>query len=226
MPINKERERFAQEKLPFEIVSRDVVQRIESPDALALWVYLLTLPPNWVPRREQLRERWGLGRGRYGKAMQELRELGLVWDAIVRDGQGRFIEKVMTVQAIMDEQRAHLCAGKPASRATHLDGETDHLKNKISIKEKDNTRALKNERAQQFKDWWSTYPKKMGKGRALKLFLKLSDSDLLDCLKDNAALRYKNRERQYIPQGDTYLSQRKWEDEQDQVTTGIGQRWI
>ena len=73
MPINKERERFTQEKLPFEIVSRDAVQRIKSPDALALWVYLLTLPPDWIPRREQLRERWELGKDRYAKAMQELR---------------------------------------------------------------------------------------------------------------------------------------------------------
>ena len=226
MPINKERERFAQEKLPFEIVSRDVVQRIKSPDALALWVYLLTLPPDWIPRREQLRERWELGKDRYAKAMQELRAMGLVWDAIVRDGQGRIIEKIMTVQAIMDDQRAHLCAGKPVSRTNPNEGESGHLKNKISIKEKDNKRAFTHERAQKFAQWWETYPKKMGKGRAWKLFLKLSDSDLLDCLKDNAALRYRDRERQYIPQGDTYLSQRKWEDEQDQPVNGVKQRWI
>ena len=137
MPINKERERFAKEKLPFEIVSRDVVQAVRSPDALGIWVYLLTLPENWVPRREQIREHFSLGKDRYGKAMKELRDLGLVWDAIVRDGQGRIIEKVMTVQAITDEQRPHLCAGKPVSRETRSEGESGHLKNKISIKEKD-----------------------------------------------------------------------------------------
>jgi hypothetical protein len=141
LPINKEKERFVQEKLPFEMVSRDVVHKIQLPEALAIWVYLITLPSNWVPRREQLRERFDLGRDRYGAAMKELRDLGLVWDAIVRDGQGKIVEKVMTVQALFDSQRESLVTGKPTSRVYQPDGQTDHLKNKRLLKEKDITKG-------------------------------------------------------------------------------------
>jgi hypothetical protein len=220
MPIDREKERFVQEKVPFEMVSREVIQTINLPEALAIWVYLQSLPPNWIPRREQIRERFNLGRDRYGVAMKELKDLGLVWDATVRDGQGRIIQKVMTVQALMDSQRAHLVTGKPTSRVSLYDGETDHLKNKRLLKEKDNKRAS------QFDAWWLTYPRKSGKKRARLLFGKLSQSDLDGCLADKASLRYEGRSKEHIPQADTYLSQHKWEDEQDHTPAQPKQRWL
>jgi len=212
MPINKEKERFVQEKLPFEMVSRDVVHSIQLPEALAIWVYLMTLPPNWVPRREQLRERFDLGRDRYGAAMKELRDLGLVWDAIIRDGQGKIIEKVMTVQALLDSQRPSLCAGKPTSRVNQPEGETDHLKNKILLKEKDN-----NIRSKQFDAWYSSYPKKQSKKAAMKAFMNLKPDALTACLADDLTARYKNTERKYIPLPSTYLNGERWDDEIDDV---------
>jgi len=210
LPINKEKERFVQEKLPFEMVSRDVVHKIQLPEALAIWVYLITLPPNWVPRREQLRERFDLGRDRYGSAMKELRDLGLVWDAIVRDGQGKIVEKVMTVQALFDSQRESLVTGKPTSRVYQPDGQTDHLKNKRLIKEKDI-----NKRSTQFNTWYASYPKKQGKKAAMKAFMNLKADALDACLADDLKARYKDTERQYIPLPSTYLNGERWEDELD-----------
>ena len=211
MPINKEKERFAKEKLPFEMVSRDVVHKIRLPEALAIWVYLITLPANWIPRREHLRERFDLGRDRYSAAMKELRDLGLVWDAVIRDGQGKIIEKVMTVQALFDFQRDSLCAGKPTSRVNQQVGETDHLKNKRLLKEKENN----NIRSNQFDDWYQTYPKKQGKKQAKKAFMNLSSQALITCLADNLKARYKNTERQFIPLPATYLNGERWDDELD-----------
>ena len=208
MPINKAKERFVQEKIPFEMVSRDAVHKIQLPEALAIWVYLVSLPPNWVPRREHLRERFDLGRDRYGAAMKELRDLGLVWDAIVRDGQGKIIEKVMTVEALLEHQRASLCAGKPTSRVNQPEGETDHLKNKRLLKEKDNTK-----RAKEFDAWWSKYPKKAGKKQALKKFMGLSSENLVACLDDDLSKRYGKTEHQFIPNPATYLHGERWEDE-------------
>ena len=211
MPINKAKERFVQEKIPFEMVSRDVVHKIQLPEALAIWVYLVTLPPNWVPRREHLRERFDLGRDRYGAAMKELRDLGLVWDAIVRDGQGKIIEKVMTVEVLLEHQRAILCAGKPTSRVNQPEGETDHLKNKRLLKEKENN----NIRAKQFDAWYASYPKKQSKKAAIKAFMNLKSDALTACLADDLKARYKNTERQFIPLPATYLNGERWDDELD-----------
>jgi len=47
-----------------------------------------------------------------------------------------------------------------------------------------------------------------------------------DCLADNASLRYKGRSKEHIPQADTYLSQNKWEDEQDHASAQPKQRWL
>jgi len=74
--------------------------------------------------------------------------------------------------------------------------------------------------------WWDAYPRKKGKHRARKLFLNLSPPDLLACLGDDAASRYKATERKFIPQGDTYLSQKKWEDELDEIATASVQGWL
>ena len=84
----------------------------------------------------------------------------------------------------------------------------------------------KTTREMEFDIWWDAYPKKVGKDRAKKLFLKLNPADLIACLEDDAASRYKGRERKYIPQGDTYLSQKKWEDEQDQIAASSVQGWL
>lgn len=81
-------------------------------------------------------------------------------------------------------------------------------------------------RASMFDAWWKLYPRKAGKKRARKLFEKLSSSDLKDCLADNASLRYKGRSKEHIPQADTYLSQNKWEDEQDHASAQPKQRWL
>lgn len=70
-----------------------------------------------------------------------------------------------------------------------------------------------------FSEFWSLYPKKIGKGGANKVFerLKLNSNDLLQI--KNALKWQKQSEQwqknggQFIPNPSTYLSQRRWEDE-------------
>ena len=77
-----------------------------------------------------------------------------------------------------------------------------------------------------FLEFWSAYPKKMGKGSAFKMFnkLKLSKKDKADIL---SALNWQKKSEQwlkdsgqFIPYPATYLNQRRWEDEPQEVFGG------
>jgi len=126
-------DRFIKERVPYEMVSRDVVQSIQCPVALAIYVYLLTMPDNWVPRREQVIDHFkGLGRDRYSAAMKELREKGLVWIAETRNELGHVVDRVMVVEALPRDQPK---VGKPTSGNIPTLGKSGHLKRQTSIKE-------------------------------------------------------------------------------------------
>tara|TARA_R110000772_G_scaffold31235_6_gene77255 strand:- start:2134 stop:2787 length:654 start_codon:yes stop_codon:yes gene_type:complete len=134
MPIEKATtERFIKEDIGYEIISRDVIQGIKNPTALAIYTYLITLPANWVPRRQHLLDHFnGLGRDRYDSAMRELREASLIWTAITRNELGQIIDRVMIVETT-PKSKGHLKsenlhAGNPALRETRPLKDTDTIK--------------------------------------------------------------------------------------------------
>ena len=80
--------------------------------------------------------------------------------------------------------------------------------------------------SEDFLEFWSAYPKKMGKGLAYKVFnkLKLSKKDKADIL---TALNWQKKSGQwlkengqFIPYPATYLNQRRWEDEPQELFGG------
>jgi len=101
MPIRKENSaRLTKESLPYDIFSREVVQSITNPIALAIWAYLQTKPESWVVRRSDILNHFqGLGRDRYDSAMKELKSLGLVWVSVTRDGQGQIQDRALVVES-------------------------------------------------------------------------------------------------------------------------------
>lgn len=70
-----------------------------------------------------------------------------------------------------------------------------------------------------FEEFWKFYPKKVGKGAALKAWAKISAPCntlylILEALKWQKASEQWTRDNgQYIPHPATYLNQRRWEDE-------------
>jgi phage replication O-like protein O len=71
----------------------------------------------------------------------------------------------------------------------------------------------------QFLKFWETYPKKVGKGNAEKVFLKLSPDDSLFDIIINAVVSQSKSEQwqsdggKYIPHPATWLNGKRWEDE-------------
>lgn len=76
---------------------------------------------------------------------------------------------------------------------------------------------------ERFNRFWSAYPRKIGKGAAQKTFskLKVTDSlleDMLDAIEEQKqSLQWRRDGGQYIPHPNTWLNQRRWEDEADEV---------
>lgn len=77
-----------------------------------------------------------------------------------------------------------------------------------------------------FDKFYSAYPKKKDKAKALRAFKKLNpDEELLNTIL-RALERQKNdadwvkQKRQFMPYPSTYLNNRRWEDESDAENSG------
>lgn len=77
-----------------------------------------------------------------------------------------------------------------------------------------------------FDKFWQTYPKKVKKSMALKVWVKAKLDNQIDLILDDLKVRLQNDESwqdtssRFIPHPTTYLSQRRWEDEEKVATGG------
>ena len=90
-----------------------------------------------------------------------------------------------------------------------------HIKEEESSKEKE-IRKIR-EFHKRWLVFWENYPKKVSKDKAGKAFKALPMYKQKEAIADNAADRYKNRKKKFIPNPATYLNEERWNDEQDEV---------
>jgi hypothetical protein len=127
MPIEKQDgARLIKAGLSFTILPNKSIEAIQDPVALAIWAHLTSKPPDWIIRKAELMARFGLGRERYTKAMQELRKLGLVWDFTVRNGEGQITDNAIVCSSMPDLEAAqnHRNVRKPTLRGKPHSGKT------------------------------------------------------------------------------------------------------
>jgi hypothetical protein len=79
-------------KEPFTYLPNQMLQAKMSTDALALIVYLNSLPKNWIVYRKQLMEHFHLSRDRVNSAFNELKNLGYLSVVPERDPKGKVKE--------------------------------------------------------------------------------------------------------------------------------------
>jgi hypothetical protein len=134
MPIMKETSaRLVKEKVPYDLISRDVVQSITYPPALAIYVYLLTLPDGWIVRKRQLIDHFeDLGETKWRRAMKLLKELGVVWIAETRNEQGQVTDRSIVVETLPN----HPSVGLPHLSVPTV-GKTNALRDTDIIRDTD-----------------------------------------------------------------------------------------
>ena len=203
-----------QDEIPYFMISREVVQSVKNPLALAIWVYLQSKPDDWKVVETDIQKQFSVGRTSYLKAMKCLRDAQLYAVQRLKNDANQFVGSILHIYEKPTSTDFHTY-GEPHLRvATRMETHT-HIKEEESSKEKEirKTREL-------YKRWlafWENYPKKVGKEKAGIAFKALPMYKQKEAIADNAADRYKNRKKKFIPNPATYLNGELWNDEQDEV---------
>ena len=195
MPIHKLKTH--QPDIPYFMLSRDVVQSINNPDALAIWCYLQSKPQNWVVLEDQVRSHFNIGRSKYLKAMKCLRTAGLYRVVRLKDDQSRFCGNVF-----------HIYPFPYILLSVQSEMNTD-IKEKEIPKEKE---IVSPEERQLFDDFRLRYSgKKRGFDTEFNNFRK-KHKDWKQVLPILVDLKLEfGTEKRFIPYLQTFINQRKWE---------------
>lgn len=81
--------------------------------------------------------------------------------------------------------------------------------------------------ASAFDDFWSYYPRKVGKGAARKAYtkaLKLTTHDDIMFGLSEQMPSMQSKETQFIPHASTWLNSERWNDEPEEPTSPAGQK--
>jgi hypothetical protein len=187
-----------QNDLPYFMLSREVVQSIDNPDALAIWCYLQSKPQNWVVLEDQIRYHFDIGRSKYLQAMKCLRELGLYKVIRIKDEQNRFVSNEF-----------HIYPFPYLRDSEHTEMHTD-IKEKEIPKEKEKVSPEEKELFEKFRVRY--LGKKRGLDTEFTNFRKKHKDwkKVLPVLAD-LKLDHDVTERRFIPHLQTFINGRNWE---------------
>ena len=90
---------------PYEPISRETIQAIKDPVALAIWVYLMSKPSDWNIVPKELEEHFGIGRDKRLKAIKTLESLGLYVTTLIRDDKGQLKGRRVDIYHDIDTNR-------------------------------------------------------------------------------------------------------------------------
>ena len=196
MPIHKLETHQAD--IHYFMLSREVVQAIDNPDALAIWCYLQSKPQNWIVLEDQVRSHFNIGRLKYLKAMRCLRVAGLYRVVRLKDDKSRFCSNEF-----------HIYPFSYLRISVQSEMNTD-IKEKEIPKEKE---SISSEERQLFEDFRQRYGgKKRGLDTELNNFLKKTkDWKTVLPMLSTVNLDFDVTDKKYIPHLQTFINQRKWE---------------
>jgi len=198
MPIHKLETHQAD--IHYFMLSREVVQAIDNPDALAIWCYLQSKPQNWVVLEDQVRTHFDMGRLKYMKAMKCLKDAGLYRVVRLKDDRNRFSSNIF-----------HIYPFSYLRLSVHTETNTD-IKEKES-KAKRKRKTVSTEQRQLFEDFRQRYGgKKRGLDTELDNFTKKTkDWETVLPMLVSVNLDFDVANKKYIPHFQTFINQRKWE---------------
>ena len=204
--------------LHYTAITNEVMAKIETPDAMAVWVYLLSKSSDWIPREADIMARWGFGRERYLKAMKHLRQLGLVWTHTERDGGGRIVGNVVNVGSIPLEWASAI--DSTVSQVSRLQDEPISGGPDLLLIDRDITKISIQTK---FDEFYTHYPRHQGKADAQKAWKSVIKSlDEANLVIEHIQSRQWPSDKAYIPLPATFLRGKRWEDELDAPSESTG----
>lgn len=131
--------KIKQEKIPFTMHLNYVLQNVRHPLALAIWVYLTSLPEDWEVHRNQLMDHFNVGRDKIKDALSYLNKNHLIQYYQDKLENGTFGDHHILVKSGHEFEVIHRNAtGGLKNRSTEkpLDGKTAPTKEINNKKEK------------------------------------------------------------------------------------------
>ena len=122
----------------YVVIPSITIRHIKNADSLAVLVYLLDKPEDWVIRRGDLIARFSFSKARCAKAMRHLHDLKLAWWHTEQAEGGTFKGRILCITADLQNTstiplESHREAGipegreKPSHGGSPSDGESRHL---------------------------------------------------------------------------------------------------
>ncbi len=218
MPISKaDAFTLRQTGIDYEIVPRESVNKIQNCEAMAVWLYLITRPANWTVRRTDLMKRFGWGRQRYTKAMNELKGLGLINVVQVRGTDGTMQGKVIWVHHHSNESTEGLL-NRPSVQPTY--GSTD-LRSNRPLKETDINNKETDIKTIAFDEFYSSYPKKVDKANCRRKWKRLSVEQQEKAIAGIEGFT-DGKETKFISSPTAYLNGERWDDDNGSAHSQVG----
>lgn len=209
----------------YTVVNRKVIDDDRlSYRALGLLVYLLDKPDNWRVEAAQLARGRTEGRDAVRAALMELAEAGyLVRQRRQNDG-GQWITETFLYETPGRAEDGKPGVGEPGVGEPVVGAPGALTKTEPNtVNEPRKTSSSSSAEADEtFEAWWKLYPKKKaGKGQARARWRKMTIADRLAAMlvipMHVAWWNEHETAEQFIPAGDVWLNQRRWEDEQPRV---------
>lgn len=191
----------------YTVLPNEIFNTINNGLSIGILAYLLSRPYNWVTYKQQLYKHFAEGRTRIDQAFTILEDLGYIVGVQKIDSSGKFSgfewvvydEPVTTVNRLTENRQSEIV----------------QLISKEDNKERNN-------KDESFFLFWNGYPTKVGKAKVQAKWSKLSIKEketILASLPKYVA--YKPFEGYTHPNPETFLNQRRWEDEAYQTSPNI-----
>jgi len=226
MSVEKFNPVINKEAVPFTQVCNNVIQNIGNIEAGFVWVFLLSMPPNWKIIKQHIKNHFKIGDTKIKQIFSYLHSHKLIKYTRTRMADGT-----------LGEVEIHLLNG--SNFLKDIDNVEDSTTGSIyhpvvnhtcgfgglqrnTIQKKENNKenifcSSKLERDKRFVEFWEGYPRKEGKKAAHKLWIRDNLDEKADIILADVALRRATHDRwsdkAYIPVPTTYLNGEKWNDE-------------
>lgn len=208
----------------FTTILNSVAQNLKHYEALGLYIYLLSLPENFIFHKKQLADHAKIGRDKINRLLKILHAHNLIEFAQMRNEKGSFAHLDLHVKDGTSfkinnlEKPAQPFTEKPLTDNQSLVNST-YKRNikKINNNNKINISCASDDaRDRDFYDFWNIYPKKKDKKRAKERWKKIDHKKIpmiMEKLKNQIKEDIQWRDIKFIPNPTTYLENELWEDE-------------
>ena len=209
----------------FTVLNRTIINDDRlSYRALGLLVFLLDKPDNWrVEANDLARGEGREGRDAVRSALLELAEIGYLVRRRRQNEKGQWMTETFLYDTPGHVDTTSPDAWKPdvGAPAVGLPGASTKTGNEDGNEDCSSppTPRKRGEVDEAFEAWWKLYPKKKaGKGQARERWRKMTAAERLAAMlaieQHNAWWVEHETDEQFIPAGNVWLNQRRWEDEQ------------